>query len=472
MAQRVPIPLAVTSGEMGQKFSSDVELTNLRLVQLPPGSPEPFAVEHDPAIVQVASDRVAAVPNASVRCSGNKAICLLSGAAYELEIVNGTLTSRGGSTGSAAKQWSCTRTGTHAVFVAGSSGTILTVPESAGAATSPAMPAGTARAVAYQDGYTIYTRDGTDEFYASNLDDPTTIGALSFSTADALPGSIIGIISDHRELVILKEYSIEFWINSGGTFPFSRSQPGVAERGLAATRCVAKYDNTIYFLGDDLRVYAMRGYQPDPVSPPWVDAALRAFWQTAGAYRRYAAMRFMVTSVAAERYLVIDTDSGGSSLWMNLTTGLWHKHTSSVVGHIDGMLGETQGTPSRSVCLAYLSAGNAFVAELSTTSYIDQGAASQDRTMTLPAIGDGVRRTTMHELALNQVNRTVAGNVTLRWSDDGGASYSSGRAIDGTAARCRWPRVGSFFRRILRVVFASGAPVSVVGASAVVDIGE
>ena len=81
--------------------------------------------------------------------------------------------------------------------------------------------------VAYQDGYGIAAKGGTQEFGISGIDDLTSWAALDVSQADAKGDLLVGLASVHRLVWLFKQKTIEGWYNSGAAaFPFQRDQSG------------------------------------------------------------------------------------------------------------------------------------------------------------------------------------------------------------------------------------------------------
>lgn len=131
-----------------------------------------------------------------------------------------------------------------------------------------------ASTVTYQDGYFIFDRKGTGQFFISELLD-VDFDPLDFATAEGQPDNLVAVLSDHRELFLFGEHTIEVWYNSGAAdFPFERNQGAFVEKGCGARYSVAKANNTVYFVGSDLMVYQMTGYSPVRISTHAVEKTL------------------------------------------------------------------------------------------------------------------------------------------------------------------------------------------------------
>lgn len=131
-----------------------------------------------------------------------------------------------------------------------------------------------ASTVTYQDGYFIFNRVGTGQFFISELLD-VAFDPLDFATAEGQPDKLVGVLSDHREVFMFGTETIEVWYNSGASdFPFERNQGAFIEKGCAAAHSVAKQNNTVYFIGSDLMVYQLQGYTPIRISNHAVEQTL------------------------------------------------------------------------------------------------------------------------------------------------------------------------------------------------------
>jgi len=132
-----------------------------------------------------------------------------------------------------------------------------------------------ATTVTYQDGYFLFDRKGTGQFFISELLD-VAFDPLDFATAEGQPDNLVAVLSDHREIFLFGTETIEVWYNSGASdFPFERNQGAFVEKGCGARYSVAKQNNTVYFIGSDLMVYQMTGYTPVRISTHAVEKTLK-----------------------------------------------------------------------------------------------------------------------------------------------------------------------------------------------------
>lgn len=131
-----------------------------------------------------------------------------------------------------------------------------------------------AKTVTYQDGYFIFERKSSGQYFISDLLS-VTLDPLNFSTAEGQPDNLVGVISDHREVFLFGTETIQVVYNSGAAdFPFETNQGAFIEKGCASPYTISKINNTIYFIGSDLMVYQMQGYTPARISNSAVEKTM------------------------------------------------------------------------------------------------------------------------------------------------------------------------------------------------------
>ena len=173
-----------------------------------------------------------------------------------------------------------------------------------------------AETVAYQDGYFIFERKDTGEFFLSDLLS-ITFDPNDYGIAQGQPDKLVAVISDHREIFMFGTESTEVWYNSGAAdFPLERNQGAFIEKGCAAPYSIAKKNNTIYFIGSDLMVYQMVGYTPVRISSHAVEDDLKGVnLESTFAYTYQEGGHLFYVLTIPER----------SKTWcFDISTGAWH----------------------------------------------------------------------------------------------------------------------------------------------------
>lgn len=363
---------------------------------------------------------------------------------------------------SVSSQVRMTNNGTHVAISAGSTVHAANLSGVVSTALAPGIGA------TYQDGYGIFAKAGTQEFYTTDLDDMTTIGALSFSTADAQPDLIVGLISDHRELWIFKQRTIEVWVNAGlSGFPFVRAGGGFIEHGCKATCSIAKAENMVFWLGDDLNVYRAAGYQAEAVSTPAIRNMI------ANAASPDSAVAFTYSQAGHEWYVLLFSDL---CLAFDITTGLWSERKSRGMdrwrANCHAFFGDKQ-------LVGDYSSGAIWELDLSTyaegTEMIEREVITPHQWAdSRPIVYRSVRLDA--EMGVGLVSGQGSDPVALlSWSDDGGRTWSDERTatlgkIGEYRAVAEWQMLGRSRARAFRWRVTDPVFVALHGAYAAVEV--
>jgi hypothetical protein len=174
-------------------------------------------------------------------------------------------------------------------------------------------------AVAYMEQYTILIERNGNRFEWTDPADPKTRNALYFTSADGRNDNCLRGIADKRYLYIFKERSIEIWYNTGasGASAFVRLGGGVIDQGLKSYSLVTRFDQGVFFIGDDGVAYIMSGGQLQSVSTPPVNVDIDASTPVQVMYYEDRGHKFCVVRFSDRPAWVYD-----------LTTLLWHRRAS------------------------------------------------------------------------------------------------------------------------------------------------
>jgi hypothetical protein len=319
--------------------------------------------------------------------------------------------------------------------------------------------------IAPLDGYILGTRaDLTGQFASSALQDAKTWPSLNFATAESSPDPLVGLIVDHREVLLGGTRTIESWYNAGlSSFPFERTpSTGVIEIGLAAGQSFAKQDNSVFWLASDLTVRRLDGATPLRVSQHGVEQAIRSYASVTSAYG---------FSYSWNGHLFYVLTFPDAATWVyDSATGEWHERASVGFAYWN-VLGATEVYQRVYVqraadgMLGYLSAG--------TCAEFDQTTRTDD--IDFGAVYDDAKRLAFNRLEVRyrtkveQTGNQASPGVTLYLGDDGlpfrvfGGIASLG--LIGTRPRVFWTRLGSSRERAFRLRFADANPVTIEDAS-------
>lgn len=297
--------------------------------------------------------------------------------------------------------------------------------------TDPDFPAG-ANVAFFLDQYIIVNQPGTQNFWFSALSDATSWDGLDFGVAEGSPDNLLTILVDHREIWCFGTRSIEVFFDSGDPLdPFQRVQGAFLEEG-AIPGSVQAIDNTIFYINISEKgqaiVKRIQGYMPQRISTHAIELALsrsgRASEITSYSYHE-----------KGHTFYVLNVPGGNTTLVYDVATGMWHDRTWT----------PPNGQPMerhRANCHVFDGTRhlvgdyqNGNIYELDDDTYTDDGQAIT-RLRRAPHISNTGSRVCHYtfQLDLEAGTGLATGNgsdpkIMLRYSDDGGQSFSSERLM-------------------------------------------
>ena len=344
--------------------------------------------------------------------------------------------------------------GSELAIVSGTTGYVL----SGGSITTPANIPAAVSDVAYIDGYILWTVADSGQFVISALNNATSYDALDIATVEGSPDDLVGVMVDHREVQFYGKESIEIWYNSGAAdFPFERQGNAFIERGCFDRDSIVKIDNSVHFLGDDMVVYRLDGYQPMRISTHAIEYDIRNATE---------AWAFTYTQ-EGHKFYCLNTDVG--CFVFDMSTGAWHERKS------DGLDNWRVGSAVRvydQTIFGSNTTGKLYTASLETYTE-DSETISME--ITLPTVESGTRqRVTCYAFEL--LAETGVGLSTgqgsdpqamLTYSDDGGKTWSNEMwrtlgAIGTYNTRAVWRKLGQFRQRQFKIVITDPVRRSVL----------
>lgn len=332
--------------------------------------------------------------------------------------------------------------------------------------------------VVFQDGYFIFNISGTGKFGITNLNS-TEIDALDFTVSDGNPDKVLSIISDHRDLYVFNEKTIEVFFNSGNAdFPFERIQGAFIEHGIAAPFTAAKGNNTVFWLGRSENgagiVYMAQGYQPQRISTHAVEFAIQSYGDvsTATGYTYQHDGHF---------FYVLNFPNAKTTWVFDSTTGLWHERAYLFQGQLDRHRAETHAFAYAKHIVGDYETGKLY--ELTNEVYTDDGSPIMRR-RAAPHMSDGLTKLFCSRfqldmetgIGLDGVGQGTNPQVMLDFSDDGGHTWKcetwrSAGKIGETKHRVIWTRLGSFRDRVWRVTITDPVKAILLGAEVSIEKG-
>ena len=332
------------------------------------------------------------------------------------------------------------------------------------------------------DNYYIYNNVGTQNWACTDLGSALSTNAY-YGTKDAAPDPLIAIIADHRQVFLLGQQTTEVWTDVGNqiagiiSFPFARIQGTMVQHGLAAVGSVARFSEMFMFVSKDSRgqaiIGAIQGYA-------FVRLSTHAVEQTLLGQTISDAVAYTYQLEGHEFYVV--TFPSVNLTWVyDLTTQMWHKWLAW-----DG----SQYNRHRSNCGAFFNNSylvgdyqNGNIYALDNAVYTDNGATIR-RLRRAPHLVTDLQREYFAELQIQfqpgvglQTGQGQDPQAMLRWSNDGGSTYSNEHwtsigMVGKYKNRAIWRRLGQARDRIFEVSISDPVKAVIVSANLKAEIGE
>ena len=320
--------------------------------------------------------------------------------------------------------------------------------------------------VTYLDGYFVYNEPNSQLIWVTQLLDGTSVDPLDFASAEGDPDDVVGLIADHRELWVFGVNSVEVWYNSGATdFPLQRIQGAFNEIGCAAPYSIAKMDNGLFWLGKDARgqgmVYRANGYTGQRISTHAVE------WQI----QQYSDMSDAIGYTYQQdghSFYVLVFPSADTTWVYDVATQAWHERAGWDNGNWTRHRGNCQVFFNGETILGDFENGKLYTLNLDVYADDNRPQRWLRSWRALPPGANNLKRTAQHALQLDcqtgvglNVGQGSNPAVMLRWSDDGGHtwSYEHWRTmgkIGQFGYRTLWRRLGMTDKLRDRVYEVSG----------------
>jgi hypothetical protein len=366
--------------------------------------------------------------------------------------------------------------------------------------------------VGYLDGYFVFNEPNSQKIWVTSLLEGTQVDPLDFASAEGSPDGLISLIVSNREVWLFGTNSTEVWYNAGtADFPLQRIQGAFNEVGCAAAFSVAKVDNSVFWLGADARgrgiVYRTNGYQAVRISTHAVE------WQIQQYGNLSDAIAYTYQQDGHSFYVLIFPQA--DTTWVyDIATQAWHERAGWSNGDFTRHRSNCQMAFNSEVVVGDYENGNIYAFDLDV--YADNGAIQRwlRSWRALPTGQNTLKRTTHYSLQLDcetgvglsgsnwtdfigvisyllaengnflvteagdfieatpQVVQGANPQVMLRWSDNGGHTWSNehwksmGR-IGRFGFRTIWRRLGMTLEIRDRVYEVSGTDpvkIAIMGA--------
>jgi hypothetical protein len=294
-------------------------------------------------------------------------------------------------------------------------------------------------AVAYLGGYFIAIRAGSQRFYWSALRNATSWDALDYASAESSPDPLLDLVVTGDILWLMGAETIEPWSLSGDSIlPFNRIEGRGFQRGILATGCAASLGDSLFWIGEDRRVYRSGGAVPEPLSDPGIEERISGS----------AAISAFAFEYEGHKFFCVRLDN--ETVAFDIATGEWCEFAS---------FGYANWRPR---CAAQYNGvprfGDAVIGRIwrfDLAAQADDGTALQKLFTAFQPVSDGSYTLDVIHLDADfgstpiLLGQGAAPLVELRSSRDGGRTWSDWRQSElgrqgQYRARAVWRRFGSF----------------------------
>ena len=323
---------------------------------------------------------------------------------------------------------------------------------------------------AFFDGYFITTKTSTGRIYVSGLYNGATWDALDYATAEASPDNLVRVITTKSNIWLLGVSSSEVYYNSGNVdFPFARVPGAVASIGCGAVASAALVEEKIYWLSDKKTVVRNTGYNYETISTPGIDYQLSTYTTVSDAI----GFSYMLEG---RSFYVLSFPTMNKTWVFDQGSGFWHEWQSlSALGVAGKFRGVSSVVFNNAMLIGDGATGKIYT--LSMNTYTDAGVNIRRIRRTQIVNKDTVY--VLHNMIEVEFENGVGLNVAegadgydpqvvLKWSDDGGRTWSSGVSValgkyQVYTNRQIWRRLGKSRNRIYELTIESPVKVVMLG---------
>lgn len=335
--------------------------------------------------------------------------------------------------------------------------------------------------VCFIGGYFLCNAPNTGIYFWSALYDGTTWDATDFANAEGSPDNLVAVVTTHRQVWLIGGNTVEVINNTGGggtggaaTDPFDIMQGVFIQYGTNAPFSVQQTANTIYWIGSDQSganvVWMADGYQPKKISTSAIEYYLSKYDATTATSYSYQedghwfiewSIQNMPTSIVYDAGL----DAWHERSRWNSSSGLYERDRANFHIYAFGKH-----------LVSDFENGNIYEQSL---SYNMDDSFLMRRTRTLPYFADDLEFLYFSEFQIDMqtgvglaTDSNIANTdpqITLRWSDDGGHTWSTEISvpigkIGEYTTRAIWRRLGRSRARVFECSVVANVPVYLIAA--------
>lgn len=302
----------------------------------------------------------------------------------------------------------------------------------------------TASDMEFLDNFILFVEADSDRFFAAEIGDATSYDALDFATAESSPDKLVGMIVDHRQIILAGQKTIEIWWNAGAAgFPFERIPNGALEIGCAAGKSLAKADNSVFWLDDSRIVRRLSDLTPIRVSQHGVEEAISKYATVSDA-------RAFTYTDQGHIFYVLTFPTQGATWLYDITTGEWSER--ETLGYDYWRVSHYAYFNDQHI-VSETDSGRLGV--MSSNTYSEFGGDMVMEWWYAPIYADGKNLRHAKFQLVTRAGKADSSQVGLSYSDDDGQTFTAMplRNMGATGeywARTQWHRLGASRARVYK----------------------
>jgi len=193
-----------------------------------------------------------------------------------------------------------------------------------------APPYGEPSSIMWCDQYYIFTQKGTGKFFVSEVDDPTTIVASNFATAEKKADNLVRAVWYQGAVLLVGESTVEQYYNAGTNFPWQPYDMPVLEQGSPAPDSIVTAPNMGFMLAHSssggYEIVKVSSTNPQRISNANIEWEMGQFTTVSDAEAYYY-------SQSGHEFYVITFPTAERTWCYDVTTGAWHERKSGSNRH-------------------------------------------------------------------------------------------------------------------------------------------
>ncbi len=327
--------------------------------------------------------------------------------------------------------------------------------------------------ITFLDGFFLFNRSGTGQFFRSDSLDGTSYDSTAFGTAESQSDDTLAVYNHKQILLVGGKASIELWHNANSAnFPFQRIGGATIERGLAGSFAITDEDETPFILGEDRIAYRIGGRALRRISTHAIEGA----WQ---GYTTVENVILFAYTWRGHKFICYTFPHIAATFVYDIATNLWHERTSHDRTGNDLGRWRVNGVAKAYNRTYVADAFSGKVGYFDDSTFTEFGDQMRGEAVSAPMFDPEGRPISMpwFELDAELGIGVTSGQgenpqIMLSISDDGGRHFDSPEAWrtmgrkgehDGTSHQLRWDRLGRFFNRSLKIVITDPVPRRIFG---------